>query len=225
MNQSKINTIKQTIKTICICFLILILISAVYLVFIRPFVHARFLTQRLNNPFVNARYVDWKDIEVDDKIKIKVPQDWTIECGDRITLLDKSGKVKAEGIRETDIYADPAGIMIMESMEKEGIIIDRYSTRDFRTSYVSNFWNSGYSALRTTVFDDGTSCEDVFADLSYSRFENGSKTDFYYYMFVFSADTEEEKKEAFNIAEAIAWSMTYSDKPVNPWISRCLNLS
>ncbi len=223
MNQTKKSPVHITLKMVSCVFLIAALLFVFYLLFLYQYAEASYKTKRLDNPIVNERYAGWKEISLDDIVQVKIPEEWSVEFGSRIRLLDEFGDEVAIGIRGTDQFGDPLGVLCKEYRQKTSIV-ESTATRDFRTSYTSLFWNNGYSAKLKTTFDDGSESEDIFAELKNERYKDGKRTEFYYFIFYFPTDNDVERAKYFDIAEAIAWSMTYSDKPLNSVLRRCLNL-
>lgn len=61
--------------------------------------HILKLRSDLNNPIVNSFYRGWSKVSLDENIEIKLPDTWTIETGQRLTIYDGDGIPVAYGIK------------------------------------------------------------------------------------------------------------------------------
>lgn len=56
-----------------------------------------FLKADMDNPIVNRRYSGWHDISLDEHLRIKLPETWTVSVGEQILIYDEHGALAMRG--------------------------------------------------------------------------------------------------------------------------------
>lgn len=58
------------------------------------------LKRRLNNPFINSDYQKWEVVNLDENVRVKLPETWNLEYADgRIIVINSSGEQIADGTK------------------------------------------------------------------------------------------------------------------------------
>ena len=56
-------------------------------------------TKELDNPYINAKYQDWKQIQLDDLILVRIPEEWTFTQDQDQMILSSGDNIVAIGTR------------------------------------------------------------------------------------------------------------------------------
>ncbi len=199
-------------KKYIIISIALSLVLMLFLLFSLPLAMLKRKTNNLNNPIVNTHYENWQDISLDEKISIKLPPEWSIQQGEPLLIIDEKGKTIGEGVKTTSFTTDTMQPILSSHYDRNLI---SFSVYDKKREMPRLFWNQSYSIFRTSLYEDGFESREILFKLCYN--------DTYKYSFCIYCD-EEQAQEFYDIAEAIAWSMTDADSHMI-WIAKkALNL-
>ena len=152
----------------------------------------------LNNQIIDSKYADWKEVNLDESIKIKIPDNWSLETGDRIVIRDDSQRPVAYGIKSVPM-TDPLADFLQTYYGKTLISVDELTSLQ-EDDAPRVFWNGCESYIRISKYEDGSTSREIIIEMLY-KYE-------YEYSFCFFYSPENET-EYFKIAEAIAWSATW----------------
>jgi hypothetical protein len=193
-------------------FSVIILLSFLLLYILLPTCELKRKTENLDNSIVNSRYAGWQDVSLDEKLRIKLPPGWSICMRDHPINLDGNGVLIGEGVKAPPYSGDTVQDLLSNHHGKSLV---SFSVHDKMREKPRIFWNLSYCIFRTNVYDDGSESKEIIFTLNYSN-------DYEYGFCLYY--TDEQEKEMYDIAEAIAWSVTSEDSRMI-WIAKkALNL-
>lgn len=147
----------------------------------------------LDNPYVNARFRDWKPVAIHGEVSVRIPEDWTFQEEDgTYTILDADGTVWAYGFCSE---RDGARDALVESLY--GFTPDAYTSEAYPCS--------GYMELgeMEKVWISG---ENACASYDALILRNGLQDSVY----LIPTARLEENPEQYDIAEAILYSYAWT---------------
>ena len=201
---------KKTALFILGALLFLFIAAYLILAYFYPLGDISSRRKTMDNPIVNSHYQNWKTFDLDEHISVKIPSGWTITAGERLQILDETGKLIAEGIKGSTGVGDDAKETLSTHYGKELV---SFSTYNKKRELPRLFWNRSDCLFRVSEYEDASTSEEILLTLSYlSEYE---------YCFVFYYP-EDLKDEYYDTAEAIAWSMTYSEDRITKPIRKSL---
>lgn len=200
--------------------IILILGSALLLFFILlPMIlvplHYGMYISEMDNDIVDQRYNGWKDVSLDEKLSIKLPDEWNIfnDPDGNPSIVDADGSLIAAGIKK--LYYDPPTVIErnIEQLAGKKILSREVISRDYIR------WNtSGFNCIWKIELDNSSFIETAIVRISY-HFE-------YEYIFCFPLGSVNEDCNPPYVAEpeAIAWSAILTDQKISWFTRRALHL-
>ena len=155
--------------------------------------HIRMLKKNLDNPIINAGYPGWRKVYLDENLRIKLPDYWSLEMGDTIKIYDESQTL----------------VMIGEKYIGDGLLndhacINKYVGSKVISSRYERFSNNLFGNMAGVsrqfyTFETNEERSFVFIHLPYSKYK---QEDYGYYLYFL-----EDSETNCDLAEAIAYSM------------------
>lgn len=154
------------------------------------------LKKDLNNPIIDSGFQGWHSVLLDENIEIKLPDTWSLEAGERLVISDSNGMPVAFGIKENPIERGSERWLSLLS-DCAGYTVTSYTPEFFCGDRFGNL-----ASVRWMVCTSDTGLEEKVTSVSLPYNHQ------YIYYFCFIGDAE----SYCNTAEAIAWSMSYTDE-------------
>jgi len=152
--------------------------------------HIRMLKKNLDNPIVNAGYPGWRKVYLDENLRIKLPDYWSLEMGDIIKVYDESQALVMIGQKYTE-YGTKNDYRCVSEYVGSKVILSQYER--FGSNRFGNLASVGWL---TFDFEDEKEKRFVWLHLPHGWYDYG-----YYLYFL------EDSETSCDLAEAIAYSM------------------
>lgn len=159
------------------------------------------LKEQLSNPYIDSKYKEWKEVEIENWGSCLLPNEWYVSSYDGIiSVTNKNGEMVAEGTildSKNSFFASREAFLT----ELSGFDITKISF-EYAEKYVSI--KSSYLGIISGTGDK---------EISYGFFslrkidEDGSSELF----IVFPKYAEENKQAVINVAQAISFSHSFPD--------------
>jgi len=197
---AKQSALKKIFKVVTIVLAILIgvlFVLAPIAIFGMPAVGMK---KTLNNPVINANYPGWSDVILDERFRIKLPDEWKLisNADETYEILDENERVIAYGEKKHRSESTIENAIRF----RYGTDISSFTREEYGNAQ-KRFMNRASTALCVTKLHNGSETRQVYVFLSSYDWE---KVD-YAYRFYFYVDDEEDLVLYEEAADAIAWSL------------------